>query len=282
MTKDLEASLSELGADVMGISYLHAADRSVPFGEALQEVDKLHKEGRFERLGLGNYSAYEIAEIAMTCTSRRWTRLTIFQGSATVMGWTSSDTVRYVGAVDRQTQTYRDEGRYDTKGFLGPIYRSMYFKDGNFQAIGMIETAAEKHGLTLVEPLSGVGRIGQLGQNPKGLDKGPLPTEAVESLEVAWIVAQSITFATKAANVPSSSMLAYKSSEGSAGSACGQSRFADTSPSVTICIDPGISKYTDTGSDFVACPLICCLPAWTQRWYRKCRKCRFTATAMLN
>ncbi|KAK2783258.1 hypothetical protein FQN52_000359 [Onygenales sp. PD_12] len=112
--KDLETFLGELGADIVDISYLHAADRSVPFGEALQEVDKLHKEGKFKRLSHEK----------------------LFRGLLT--------------GKHRPTDN-RDEGRYDTKGFLGPIYRSMCFKDGNFQAIEMIQTVAGKRGLTLIE-----------------------------------------------------------------------------------------------------------------------------------
>lgn len=37
------------------IYYLHAADRSVPFAETLAEVDKMHKEGKFVRLGLSKF-----------------------------------------------------------------------------------------------------------------------------------------------------------------------------------------------------------------------------------
>ena len=76
----LETSLAELKTDCVDIFYLHAADRSVPFAETLEEVDKMHKEGKFVQLGLSNFLAFEIAEVVMTCKANGWVRPTIFQG----------------------------------------------------------------------------------------------------------------------------------------------------------------------------------------------------------
>jgi aflatoxin B1 aldehyde reductase len=75
----LETSLKELGTDQVDIFYLHAPDRSVPFSVTLEEVNKLHKEGKFVELGLSNYTAFEVAEIATLCAERGWVRPTIFQ-----------------------------------------------------------------------------------------------------------------------------------------------------------------------------------------------------------
>lgn len=76
----LETSLKELGADCVAIFYLHAADRSVPFEETLEECDKMHKEGKFVRLGLSNFTAFEVAEVVMTCRAHGWVRPSIYQG----------------------------------------------------------------------------------------------------------------------------------------------------------------------------------------------------------
>lgn len=74
-----ETSLKELGTDQVDIFYLHAPDRSVPFAETLEEVDKLHKEGKFVELGLSNYTSFEVAEIVTLCAERGWIRPTIYQ-----------------------------------------------------------------------------------------------------------------------------------------------------------------------------------------------------------
>jgi len=86
--ESLETSLRELGLrDDMGegkgavdIFYLHAADRSVPFETTLREVDALHKEGKFVRLGLSNFVAFEVAEVVMLCRANNWVKPTVYQG----------------------------------------------------------------------------------------------------------------------------------------------------------------------------------------------------------
>lgn len=78
--KQLETSLKELKTDCVDIFYLHAADRSVPFAETLKAVNDMHKEGKFVQFGLSNFTAFEVAEIVITCNERGWVRPTIYQG----------------------------------------------------------------------------------------------------------------------------------------------------------------------------------------------------------
>lgn len=80
LRENVERSLKELQTDKVDIFYLHAPDRSVPFTETLEEVNKLHKEGKFVQLGLSNYTSFEVAEIATVCNERGWVRPTIYQG----------------------------------------------------------------------------------------------------------------------------------------------------------------------------------------------------------
>ena len=70
----LTTSLEQLNCDKVDIFYLHAPDRTVPFERTLKAVDELHKEGKFEKLGLSNYTAFEVAEIVMTCREHGWIR----------------------------------------------------------------------------------------------------------------------------------------------------------------------------------------------------------------
>lgn len=80
LRQSLEASLKELDTDCVDIFYLHAADRSVPFAVTLEAVNQMHKEGKFVRLGLSNFTAFEVAEVVITCKERGWVRPTIYQG----------------------------------------------------------------------------------------------------------------------------------------------------------------------------------------------------------
>lgn len=52
----------------------------MPFEVTLEECNKLHKEGKFIRLGLSNFTAFEVAEIVIMCKERGWVRPTIYQG----------------------------------------------------------------------------------------------------------------------------------------------------------------------------------------------------------
>ena len=47
----------------MKIFYLHAPDHNTPVRETLEEVQKMHEEGKFERFGLSNFAAWEVAEV---------------------------------------------------------------------------------------------------------------------------------------------------------------------------------------------------------------------------
>lgn len=93
---------------------------------------------------------------------------------------------------------------------MGVRYRERYFKDSTFEALKIIEPVVEKHGLTMVETalrwvvnhsalnikdgndgvIIGCSSIAQLDENLKDCEKGPLPTEVVEALDKAWLVAK--------------------------------------------------------------------------------------------
>ena len=79
LRENFELSLKELKTDVVDIFYLHAPDRSVQFAQTLAAVNALHKEGKFVQLGLSNFTAFEVAEVVMTCISHGWVRPTIYQ-----------------------------------------------------------------------------------------------------------------------------------------------------------------------------------------------------------
>ncbi|KAH6898078.1 NADP-dependent oxidoreductase domain-containing protein [Thelonectria olida] len=234
LRKDLEASLSGLDTEQVDIFYLHAADRSVPFTETLGAANAMFLEGKFKRLGLSNYSAYEVAEIVMLCDARGWIKPTIYQGVYNVIARNLETEVipachRFgLGVVIynplaggllsgkfKASAQGADvaEGRYDAKTFLGPIYRSLYFNKASFEALEVIQEAASKHDLSLIEValrwcvhhsalktsnqggsdgvLIGVSKVEQIEQNVADLRKGPLPEDVVQALDKAWLMAKA-------------------------------------------------------------------------------------------
>jgi aflatoxin B1 aldehyde reductase len=253
LRKDLETSLSSLDTEQVEIFYLHAADRSVPFTETFEAANAMFLEGKFKQLGLSNYSAYEVAEIVMLCDARGWVKPTIYQGVYNVISECMQNALApnyfiYILCLARNLETevipachrfgldvviYNPlaggllsgkfapsaqgadvtDGRFDTKTFLGPIYRSLYFNKSSFEALEVIQEAASKHNLSLIEValrwcvhhsalktskqggndgvLIGVSKVEQIEQNVADLRKGPLPEEVVQALDKAWLITKA-------------------------------------------------------------------------------------------
>ncbi|EPE06526.1 aflatoxin b1 aldehyde reductase member 2 [Ophiostoma piceae UAMH 11346] len=171
LTELFETSLSELGTDSVDIFYLHAADRSVPFAETLEAVDKLYKAGKFKRLGLSNFTAFEVAEVVMTCKYNGWVRPSIYQGMYNVIlrsieaelipvcrrygldvvvynpiaGGLLSGKVTSLAADDIPT-----EGRFSNK-YMNGASRSRYWRNGTFTAVDMMRETSAKHGISMIE-----------------------------------------------------------------------------------------------------------------------------------
>lgn len=152
------------------ILYLHAPDRSVPFLPTLRQLDALHRAGRFRRLGLSNFAAYEVAEVALLCARHGLVRPTVYQAFYNCMQRGIEpelipccrryglDVVIYAptmggllsGALASKDGPVPTEGRFSDK-FFAPGLRELVFKDGNFRALGELRAAAEKHGVSMIE-----------------------------------------------------------------------------------------------------------------------------------
>ncbi|GAW18030.1 hypothetical protein ANO14919_074990 [Xylariales sp. No.14919] len=171
IAESLDISLKELGTDCVDIVYLHAADRATPFAQTLEAADKLHKAGKFVRLGLSNFTAAEVAEVVLTCKYNGWVRPTIYQGmyNAITRGLEPElipachryglDVVVYnpiagglfSGKIKSKDMEV-DDGRFSSKNPTNAMYRKRYFKESTFRALQTIERALEKHpGLTMIE-----------------------------------------------------------------------------------------------------------------------------------
>jgi aflatoxin B1 aldehyde reductase len=61
------ANLKALKTNKLHLWYLHGPDRSTPFEVTLREVDKLYKEGYFERFGISNNYSWEVARFYGVC-----------------------------------------------------------------------------------------------------------------------------------------------------------------------------------------------------------------------
>ncbi|EQL02061.1 aldo/keto reductase [Ophiocordyceps sinensis CO18] len=205
VVKSVETSLKELGVDC---------------------VDA----GKFVRLGLSNFAAFEVAEVVMTCTSKGWVRPTVYQGMYNVITRNLEpelfvacrryglDIVVYnpiagglfSGKV-RSKDMVPESGRFSDKTPMGGMYRQRDFREGTFRSMQVIEAAVEKHGLSMIETalrwmvhhsklqikegadgiLIGVSSVEQLEDNLENLEKGPLPEDVVRALDEAWMISKA-------------------------------------------------------------------------------------------
>ncbi|KAI0399729.1 NADP-dependent oxidoreductase domain-containing protein [Xylaria palmicola] len=228
LASTLETSLAELGTDCVDIFYLHAPDRSIPFATTLEAVDRLYRAGKFKRLGLSNYTAFEVAEIATTCAHRGFVRPTVYQALYNPLFRGIEDELvpacrRYGIAVDAYSPTGGGfltgaitsvdadprEGRFAAAGPMQHLTRGKYFRPGIVEGARIIRAAAEKEEVPPLEvalrwvahhsalsPARGDGvvlgfsRLEQLRDNLDAVERGPLGPELLEALERAWRAAQ--------------------------------------------------------------------------------------------
>ncbi|KAK3986758.1 putative aflatoxin B1 aldehyde reductase member [Cladorrhinum sp. PSN332] len=170
--ESVRVSLDELGTDAVDLLYLHAADRATPFAETLEAINDLHREGRFVRFGISNFTAFEVAEIVMTCEHHGWVRPTVYQGmyNAITRGIEKElipackryglDVVVYnplAGGLFSGKIKSQDfvpaEGRFsDAAPHSGRLYRDRYFRESTFRALEVVEGAVGRvGGLTMVD-----------------------------------------------------------------------------------------------------------------------------------
>ena len=192
-------------------------------------MDKLYRAGRFRRLGLSNYTSFEVAEIVMTCAHNGWVRPTVYQAIYNCVMRTIEDELvptcrRYGISIDvysptgggfltgkiKSKEDDPQEGRYGP-GVMQAWLRDRYWRDGIIGGVQMIREAAERHGLSAIEVAmrwivhhsklrvndgeDGIviagSNLKQIEDNLDYLEKGPLPDELVDVLERAWKVAKA-------------------------------------------------------------------------------------------
>lgn len=188
-------------------------------------MDELYKEGKFNKLGLSNYTAWEVAEVVTLCRERGWVLPSVYQAMYNVITRAIEkelvvacrryglDIVVYnpiagglfsgkIKSIDEMPK----EGRFSDASSTGKNYRARYFSHAQFEALSVLEEAGQKAGLEVIEialrwlvhhsklkvmdgndgVIIGVSSEEQLKQNLDLLEKGPLPEEVVRKCDEAW------------------------------------------------------------------------------------------------
>lgn len=80
IAENVDISLAELKIPQINIEYLHAPDRTTPFEETVEAIDKAYKEGKFKKFGLSNYTAEEVEKIMQICEANGFVKPSVYQG----------------------------------------------------------------------------------------------------------------------------------------------------------------------------------------------------------
>jgi aflatoxin B1 aldehyde reductase len=229
--KGLMKSLKALKTSKIDMFYLHGPDRNTSFEDTLREVNALHREGYFNRFGISNYMSWEVAKICEICAKHGWIKPTVYQGIYSALHRTIEaelfPCLRHysislyafqplaggflTGRYKRQQNEFEPGSRFDPKIAQGALHQGRYWNDTYFDALELIEAAAEKHGLTVAEValrwvehhsqmkkelgdaiIVGASSTRHLEENLADLEKGPLPEDVVEALEAAWLKVKGV------------------------------------------------------------------------------------------
>ncbi|KAJ7709952.1 Aldo/keto reductase [Mycena rosella] len=220
------ASLEALNRKKVRVLYLHAPDRSVPFEETLEEMNRLYIEGYYEIFGLSNFASWEVAEVVSICKGKGWIQPKIYQAmynaitraiESELVPCCRKFGIRIVvynplagGLFAGKLSSASDApttGRFTTATAAGRMYRERYLKNGNFDALNHLKEIAAQHNLRLTEialrwcqhhsvlceqdgVILGASSADQLKQNCEDSGKGPLPNAIVAAIDEAWEISR--------------------------------------------------------------------------------------------
>ncbi|KAH8807670.1 NADP-dependent oxidoreductase domain-containing protein [Xylogone sp. PMI_703] len=173
LRRGLMDSLEALKTKKIDMWYLHGPDRNISFEVTMREVNNLYKEGYFNRLGVSNYMAWEVAEICEICDRNGWIKPSVYQGAYNALHRAVELELipclrRYRIALyefqplaggfltsryrrDMRDEEYEAGSRFDPKRWQGQLHRGRYMDDLYFDTLDVIRPVAAKHGLTETE-----------------------------------------------------------------------------------------------------------------------------------
>ena len=218
--RQVNESLARLRLPSVDTVFLHFPDPATPVEGVLGAMAELHAQGKFRELGLSNFPAWMLADVWHICDRHGWVRPTVYEGVYNPL--TRGAEAELNAALDHfalRFYAYNPmcggllTGKYasfeaaptDGRFTHRPNYQGRYWKKSFFDAVDVIQTAAEKHGIGSVEAtyrwlafhsmlngergdaiLIGASKLSHLTQNMAAVKAGPLPEDVVAAFERAW------------------------------------------------------------------------------------------------
>lgn len=217
-------SLRRMKRDSVDLLYFHFPDGKTPIDEALETVAELHQQGKIKELGLSNYPAWQVIDIAYKCDKIGCPRPTVYQGMYNALCRNVDPelfpAIRSLGmrfyafnplAGGLLTGKHHHFEDAPEPGRFARLksYRDRYWKHSYFDAIEQIKQACEAEGVPMVEAayrwlvnhscmkaelndgiLLGASKQEQLLQNLEAAKKGLLSENIVSAMDEAWEIAK--------------------------------------------------------------------------------------------
>jgi aflatoxin B1 aldehyde reductase len=221
---ELTESLHRMKRDSVDLLYFHFPDSKTPIEEALETVAELHDKGVVKELGLSNYPAWQVVDIAYKCDRIGCPRPTVYQGMYNALCRNVEPelfpAIRALGmrfyafnplaggmltGKHKQFDSAPEPGRFARL----ESYRKRYWKQSYFDAVDEIRKACEDADIPMAEAayrwlcfhssmdaskedgiLLGASRQEQMIQNMAATKKGELPISITEAMDAAWEIAK--------------------------------------------------------------------------------------------
>ena len=221
---EFNESLRRMKRDSVDLLYFHFPDGKTPIDEALETVAELHRQGKIKELGLSNYPAWQVIDIAYKCDKIGCPRPKVYQGMYNALCRNVDPelfpAIRSLGmrfyafnplAGGLLTGKHHHFEDAPEPGRFARLksYRDRYWKHSYFDAIDQIKQACEAEGVPMVEAayrwlvnhshmvsdkndgiLLGASKQEQLLQNLEAAKKGSLSDGIVSAMDEAWEMAK--------------------------------------------------------------------------------------------
>jgi len=222
--KEAHESIKKLKVKSVDIFYIHAPDPTVSHESWLPTLDKLHKEGLFQRFGLSNFMAEDVQSIYDICKEKGFVLPTAYQGNYSPVA-RMQDTILFptlrklkiafyaysplaggfLAKTKQQIEEGKAAGRFTPGTPLGDMYIMLYCKPSYLEALSDWEKIAVDEGCSKAElayrwvsyhsPLKpehgdavifGASSAEQIVQTIQGLKKGPLKESSAKAIDAVW------------------------------------------------------------------------------------------------
>ena len=221
---EFNESLRRMKRDSVDLLYFHFPDGKTPIQEALETVKELYEQGKIKELGLSNYPAWQVIDIAYKCDKIGCPRPTVYQGMYNALCRNVEPelfpAIRSLGmrfyafnplAGGMLTGKHKHFEDAPEPGRFARLesYRKRYWKQSYFDAVDAIKQACDAEGIPMAEAgyrwlsehsmmdaakddgiLLGASRLEQMTQNMAAVKKGALPQSVLDAMDAAWEIAK--------------------------------------------------------------------------------------------